>query len=311
MGARSGSLEGRLGLLVAARAVGVESLLAGLPLPVPFLFAVVTQLGDVWFYFLTLTTAYWVGDAVRGNDRRTAALLLGCALCALAVTTTLKGVFDLPRPPGSSVATGADQLSGLVRAFYLDAATAEGPGFPSGHALGSALVWGAAALTLGGSRRLRFAVGGLVVLLVGLSRLILGVHFLVDVLVGWAVGGFILAFLLRVGADRKPGRALSLAALVALVGAIGNFDVTHLTVFGATLGARIAWGAVGGDALRVPTTRRSGLALTAVGLPLLGVPFALLYTVDTTPVTSFTVAGLITAGVIVLPLVGDVTRSQV
>jgi len=66
--------------------------------------------------------------------------------------------------------------------------------FPSGHSMGSALVY----LTLGGiiSRQVRgsaaklyfLSVALLIALLVGLSRLYLGVHYPSDVLAGWAAG---------------------------------------------------------------------------------------------------------------------------
>jgi membrane-associated phospholipid phosphatase len=301
----------RVAVVLGTRGVGLESLFTGLPLSLLVVFAVVTQLGDVWFYFLTLASAYWVGDTAAGSDRRHAAFLLGCALTALALSTTLKGFFALPRPPGAAVAGGADQLPGVLRAFYVDAATADGTGFPSGHALGAALVWGGAALTLAVERRTRLAVGGLVVLLVGLSRVALGVHYLVDVLAGWAIGGAALAVLLRVGGDRNPGRVFSLAALVALAGAITNFDATHLTALGATLGARISWGAAGEDALRVPTGRRTGLILTAVGLPVLGGPFFYLYAVEPGPTIAFAASAVIIAGVLMLPLVGDMVEERI
>lgn len=295
---------------LTTRAVGVEALVTGLPLPLLVAFAGVTQLGDVWFYFLTLASAYWFGDTVAGSDRRHAAFLLGCALTALALSTTLKGIFSLPRPPGATVAIGADRLPSLLRAFYADAATADGTGFPSGHALGAMLVWGGAALVLESERRTRLLVGGLVVFLVGLSRVVLGVHYLVDVLAGWTVGGVALAVLFRVDADRKPGRVFSLAALVALVGAVTNPDAIHLTALGATLGARITWGAVGGDLLRVSTSRRTGLVLTAVGIPTLGGPFGYLYAVEPGPTTAFVVGALVITGVLVLPLAGDVVREH-
>jgi membrane-associated phospholipid phosphatase len=314
---RGADTDGRSGFLaplapLATRGIGVEAALAGLPLPALVAFAALTQLGDVWFYFLTLAAVYWFGDAIAGSDRRRAAFLLGTALTALALSTTLKGVFALPRPPGAEVAAGADRLSGPLRAFYADAATADGTGFPSGHALGAALVWGGAALALdSGSRRIRVALGGAVVALVGLSRIVLEVHYLVDVVAGWAVGGVALAVLLRVGADRKPGRAFSLAALVALVGAVGSFEATTLVALGATLGARIAWGAAGGDAAMVPASRREGALLTLLGLPALGIPFGVVYVLDSGPVVGFAVSAVVVAGVLVLPLVPDVARELV
>lgn len=72
---------------------------------------------------------------------------------------------------------------------------ATGYSFPSGHAFASTvfygmmvyLVWRLTKNT--GARVLAAVVGPLVVILVGLSRVYLNVHFLTDVLAGWLAGG--------------------------------------------------------------------------------------------------------------------------
>ena len=72
-------------------------------------------------------------------------------------------------------------------------ATAGGPSFPSGHTL-AATVWvGVVLLVLlpvvpSRRRRLAVAAGVAVVVVVGLTRIALGVHFVSDVLAGWLVG---------------------------------------------------------------------------------------------------------------------------
>ncbi len=296
---------------LVARATELDAALAGLPLAVVVLAALVTQLGGTGFYFGVLSPAYWFGDAiVDGVDRERAAFLLGCGICALALTTTLKGIFAIPRPPGAETAERAGALPELLRPLYGTLVTSDGYGFPSGHATGAALVWGGAAAALeAGRRRARLAVGAVAIAAIGLSRVVLGVHYLVDVLAGFAVGGAALALLLRIGADRKPGRAFSLALLFGLVGTVNGFTFDTMAVLGATLGARIAWGAIGGDALHVPSSRRDGTLLTAVGVPALGVPFALVLALEPGPVLAFAVTALVVASVLALPTVLDVVKN--
>jgi undecaprenyl-diphosphatase len=68
-----------------------------------------------------------------------------------------------------------------------------GNSFPSGHALGSIVCYGALYLvflpaTRGNRRRLFTVVIAALIVAIGASRLLLGVHFISDVLGGWALG---------------------------------------------------------------------------------------------------------------------------
>lgn len=68
--------------------------------------------------------------------------------------------------------------------------------FPSGHALTSMAIYGMTIFFLAESypkaKRPIYAVGGVILFLVGLSRVYLGVHWPSDVLCGWIIGGLIL-----------------------------------------------------------------------------------------------------------------------
>jgi undecaprenyl-diphosphatase len=109
--------------------------------------------------------------------RRTAASVLAACLSGALLSSLLKHFFARPRP--DLVPHGA----------YVMTAS-----FPSGHALLSALVY----LTLAAlvarqlqRRRLRLhviCVAVVLTLLVGISRVYLGVHWPSDVLAGWAIG---------------------------------------------------------------------------------------------------------------------------
>jgi len=72
-------------------------------------------------------------------------------------------------------------------------------GFPSGHAQNAASIWGLLALSL--NKRWVKIIALVGILLIGLSRVFLGVHFLHDILAGWLVGGLLLYLFIRL----EPG----------------------------------------------------------------------------------------------------------
>lgn len=128
----------------------------------------------------------WLTGAFRTGVVVTLSVIGGTIL-----STTLKALFDRPRP----------DLTGSVDVFTSS--------FPSGHATVSAVVF----LTIGvllAERALTwpariFYVGSavLITLLIGISRVYLGVHYPTDVLAGWSLGAawalvcLIVAHLLR------------------------------------------------------------------------------------------------------------------
>ncbi|WP_369137492.1 phosphatase PAP2 family protein [Modestobacter versicolor] len=110
----------------------------------------------------------------------------------------------------SPLTTALKELVGRQRPQFAEGgARYESLSFPSGHSSGIAalvtvalvLAW---PLLAPAARRAWLAVGVALVLLVGLTRMWLGVHFLSDVLAGWAVGlGW--ALLLAVAFGVLPG----------------------------------------------------------------------------------------------------------
>ena len=162
----------------------------------------VTFLGEETFYLVAFPLIYWCLSAPLGL--RAGVLLLFSAQANAA----LKLLFHQPRP---------------FWVFPSVQGLAEGTSFgvPSGHAQLSAAVWGRLAWPLG--RRGR-AAAALLVVLIGLSRIALGVHFWTDVLVGWLLGGVTLAVALvweprlKAWVHRAgPWRVLAAAAGVSAV----------------------------------------------------------------------------------------------
>jgi undecaprenyl-diphosphatase len=151
----------------------------------------VTGLGiptDVWLAFTALggpvlmPLGVIVVVALLWKRQFRLALIVAVALIGAALFTDLfKDLVSRPRPPGDALAT------------------ANGYSFPSGHTLNSTITYGLIALVLWRSglqplvRRVGIAVLVTLPILVGLSRIALGVHYPSDVLAGWLAGIAIVA----------------------------------------------------------------------------------------------------------------------
>jgi membrane protein DedA with SNARE-associated domain/membrane-associated phospholipid phosphatase len=111
------------------------------------------------------------------RDTRAAATFAIVAVSTEALNLALKLSFHRPRPGSGVVA-----LHGYT--------------FPSGHAMAAMAIYGMAGIVVARLepqlRRVAGIVTGLLALLIGLSRVYLGVHWATDVLAGFAAGAFIL-----------------------------------------------------------------------------------------------------------------------
>ncbi len=287
-----------------SRGVGELAVVETLPEWLVVLAAVVTVLGDVWFVFLYLGLLYWTGDQwfeTLAVGRRRAAFVIALAVGMLAIVAAIKTVAALPRPPGA--AEPAAVVPELWWPLYERIATSDGYGFPSGHAMSATVVFGGLAV-LAGTRRAGGVAASLVVA-VSLSRIVLGVHYLVDVVVGVAIGVSVLAIAVRwVGIDR-PGRMFSLALTIAIIGTVGGgYSFETMAALGAALGGRITWGVVGEAVRHDPATRLGSLVAVAVGLATAG-PFAVAYALDPEPYVAFVGFGLSVSGAMAAPVVGE------
>ncbi len=161
----------------------------------------VTSLGSITV--LSIIVILVCGLVFSLRRVREGGLLLAASVGGMLLTGLLKDVFQRDRPP-----------------MVLHLAPAINASFPSGHATLSATVY----LTLGAliahfaqRRRVRvYALTAAVILtvLVGCSRVYLGVHWPTDVLAGWCVGAAwaLICWSLALLFERMMGKSLTKAA---------------------------------------------------------------------------------------------------
>jgi len=195
----------------ATRGVGEVAFAESLPDAVVALFRLLTHLGNPYVLLACVAAAYLFGDRV-GISRWGAAFALGLGLCAIGLVVGLKQFFGLPRPPIS-------YRGGL--------------GFPSGHALGSTAFWGGVAvLAERGRWRRRLTAAGAVIVVVAASRVLIGVHYLVDVVAGVGVGLALIAVTVGLG----PGVSAD-----EVTGPLARPEHRHVTaLFALALGLGLA-----------------------------------------------------------------------
>ena len=287
-----------------SRGLGLAEWLASAPDVVVVIAAVLTQLGDLWFLSLSLVSLYWLGPHTPGLgdavDRDRMAVAVGLLFLTVALTVVLKEAFALPRPPWFTESVGPDSIVGPFTPVYDWFADASGYGFPSGHAIGSTIGWGAMAWAVrAGRRRTRMALAGTVVVVVSLTRLVLGVHYLVDTVAGAIIG---LALLALVCSWRTPTVPFALAPVFGLVGlGMAGMTTDAAGAFGLALGGAVGWVAAGRRSVSVADTTAAYWA-TAVGLLFLIPVLALAAVGPVPPVVTLFATAVGGVGVVTLPL---------
>ncbi|MFB6074950.1 MAG: phosphatase PAP2 family protein [Haloarculaceae archaeon] len=287
-----------------SRGVGVEPFLAHHAGPLVVVFALLTQLGAAPLLFSLATAVYWLGPATPrlgdALDRERTATVLALLIGGVALTGVSKGVFALPRPPGATTPAGVEYVPRAVSGLYTWLVRAEGYGFPSGHAVTATVGWGGLAWAVRvGRRRTRALLAVALVALVSLSRLVLGVHYLVDVLAGAGVGLGLLALGVRLG---RPSRVFVLVLGLAVTGPLA-LGVTRdgAAVLGLAAGGTLAWPV----AHRAERPARRG-ALATLGLGVVTAGPLLVLSAWVLPTPGAALAGFAGGGLLIaLPLVGD------
>lgn len=186
-------------------------------------FQTITQLGAVEGVAIVFALAFWI------SGRCLAWCLVGSVVLITAVNLLIWSIIDVPRPNHPEIK--------VYKELNLSS-------FPSGHTGTATIFWGM--LTALGHVPLVITV--LVVLLVMLSRLYLGVHYLGDVIGGLIIGLILLKIYPRLwdivwrhfnGRTFKFFLVLSLSVPIAVFPFADSFT-EGWEVFGAAVGAAIA-----------------------------------------------------------------------
>lgn len=161
--------------------------------PLDDLFLLVSSLTSEFIYLAVLGVLYWCVN----KDK---AYYIGIFLfLSLAVNSALKNTFKIPRPYTYS------------EVKQIDARTGYGYSFPSGHAQLSTTFSGMFSVIF--RKKWIYISGIILVFLTGLSRMYLGVHTIVDILCGIAIG-LIITF---IGDQLKNTKSVKLIALISFL----------------------------------------------------------------------------------------------
>ncbi len=199
-------------------------------------FRTITFFGSHRFFMVLLPALFWC------VNRAMSARLIVLYLFSTWTNSVAKTMLGQPRPY---------QLDPSVKIGHQG-----GPGLPSGHAQGTATVFGFIALWA--RRRWITALAVTLILLVALSRLYLGVHFPTDILGGWFLGLLILfafhrswgrleALAVRIGRAGRISFALFVPPLLTLI-SISKWSISPMaTLSGFLIGLEVSGPRFEGD----------------------------------------------------------------
>lgn len=132
------------------------------------LFKLITICGEQIVLISIISIIYWTVDKKFGE------YIAYSVLTSVLLNNTIKDIFKMKRPIGEEG----------IRTLREETAT--GYSFPSGHTQGTSSFYGAMAIYL--KKRIMYIIAITMIILVGFSRLYLGVHYPKDVIVGGILG---------------------------------------------------------------------------------------------------------------------------
>ncbi|WP_253737359.1 phosphatase PAP2 family protein [Halohasta salina] len=239
-------------------------------------FAFITLLGDAWFVLVGLSALYWIGPRYVDDARAVAAVCIGFATLGLAAVLALKSATAIPRPAVTPVDPAGLPL--VVDSFVAGEIDSDGFTFPSGHATAATVVYGGLGLLLSvGRKRVRYLLAGSLIVLISLSRVVLDVHYVRDIVAGIVLGSTLIAVGLAVGRDDGqfyPERIFALGGVVSVVGLAVALQGGHAEEvlqgaigIGTAIGGVVAWRRFGDRLVDAPPV---STPLAAAGLAVAG-----------------------------------------
>lgn len=138
------------------------------------IFSIITEFGDILIYMIIISCFYYAYDKKIGKR------LALCLLISGYLMELFKNIFQDPRPQN------------------IETADWDSYGFPSGHSSGSAAFYGYIGYTL--KDKLKHSIipilMSIIIMLIAVSRVVIGVHDIQDIIGGVILGiGFLLAYI--------------------------------------------------------------------------------------------------------------------